>query len=188
MTTSQSSHRPATAAPRRSPAPSSAATLAAQAGRLGAAHRAWPSPSAPRRPDGLRVVLPPRARESRTNCAGLVAVETECCPWAAWAVETERRRHRARRPLHRPRASPPCTACSVPVRPADAPASAGSARPPPAAALPSAARCARRPRCTRDRARRRTARRSRRHRRLCRPAGPWTAPRPPTRPWPDRRG
>jgi len=37
-------------------------------------------------PDGLRICFRPEAEEEL--CA-MVAVETECCPWATWTVERD---------------------------------------------------------------------------------------------------
>jgi len=37
-------------------------------------------------PDGLRLCFHPEAEE---ELRALVAAETECCPWATWAVKRE---------------------------------------------------------------------------------------------------
>jgi len=116
--------------------------------------------------EGIRLSFRPEpgiAEEVRA----LAAIENQCCPWAEWTVDTSAGtvvldvRSGAeglatlpgmfRRPkslpsdvLRGPRSRSTRAWCSVTRSPAVV-ASAGSARPPPAAALPSAARCARRP-------------------------------------------
>jgi hypothetical protein len=39
-------------------------------------------------PDGLRICFRPE-RGAEEELRALVAVETECCPWAAWTVEPD---------------------------------------------------------------------------------------------------
>ncbi len=46
----------------------------------------WAMTERAERPDGLRIRFRPGAEE---ELRALVAVETQCCPWASWAVELD---------------------------------------------------------------------------------------------------
>src|SRR4029077_14110811 len=92
--------------------------------------------------------------EAEDELRALVAVETGCCAWAAWTVEQTagavalgvRSADPGGAPLHSLVRLPSATLSQPALRrPACAPASAWSARPPAGAGRPSGARCARKP-------------------------------------------